>query len=402
MATGATVTLSDYDDIREALRDPALSRSFDKRSWDEGNIRAGIVSIIHGDEHRERRRIENTQFRRDRLFAYEKNLFPTVCDALVAALPVGEPVDLLRVSGRMSMALSAKRTGIDHDGSVESLDRLVVLVLIFSKGSAILDIRGDRSEVEEEVRSAYRDFDAEFFGASYDRRTLAAAGGVASEDVLEVLIAGGFPRDLVLRECAIFLQGGTTTSSHTVCSLFDLLWASADSAESRLRLVDDVAFAQRCVHETLRLRPTTPVIRRLVEANTSVAGHQLEKGDVVLLDVREAHRDPRWFGAEPLRFDPERTVDPAVPLWGLAFGGGSHQCIGRSVAGGFPVGGHPEDQAIDPAARLFGLIALQVMTLARHGLVPDADRPPRLDDTTDRGSRWATYPARITGTAVRQ
>ena len=111
MATGAAVTLSDYDDIREALRDPALSRSFDKRSWDAGNIRAGIVSIIHGDEHRERRRIENTQFRRERLFAYEKDLFPTVCDALVAALPVGEPVDLLRVSGRMSMALSAKRTG---------------------------------------------------------------------------------------------------------------------------------------------------------------------------------------------------------------------------------------------------------------------------------------------------
>jgi len=401
MATGAAVTLSDYDDIREALRDPALSRSFDKRSWDAGNIRAGIVSIIHGDEHRERRRIENTQFRRDRLFAYEKDLFPTVCDALVAALPVGEPVDLLRVSGRMSMALSAKRTGIDHDGSVESLDRLVELVLIFSKGSAILDIRGDRSKVEEEVRSAYRDFDAEFFGASYDRRTLAAAGGVASEDVLEVLIAAGFPRDLVLRECAIFLQGGTTTSSHTVCSLFDLLWASADSADSRLRLADDVAFAQRCVHETLRLRPTTPVIRRLAEEPTTVAGHRLEKGDTVLLDVRQAHRDPRLFGAEPERFDPERTVDPAVPLWGLAFGGGSHQCIGRSVAGGFPVGGDPEDQTADPAAKLFGLIAVQVLTLARHGLVPDPHRSPRLDDATDRGSRWATFPARVTGSVVR-
>lgn len=398
VVAGTTLTLYDYEEIRDALRDQSLSRSFDKRSWEAGNIRAGIVSIIHGDEHRARRRIENTQFRRDRLFTYEKDLFPGVCEALVGALPRDEPLDLLRVAGRLSMVLSARRTGIDHDGSVAALDRLVELVLIFSKGSAILDILGDRSAVEEEVRAAYRAFDEEFFSTSYDRRSSQRVGREASDDVLEVLIAAELPRDLALRECAIFLQGGTTTSSHTVCSLFDLLWSSPRSDEYRLRLRDDVVFAQRCIHETLRLRPTTPVIRRLVEAPTTVAGADLIPGDTLLLDIRRAHRDRRWFGPEPEAFDPDRTVDAGVPLWGLSFGGGSHQCIGRSVAGGFPVGGEPEESGSDAPTRLFGLIALQILTLVRHGIVADPDLPPRLDDATDRGSRWASFPIRLTGT----
>jgi cytochrome P450 len=398
--SGSTVTLSDYAAIREALRDPALSRSFDKRTWEDGNIRAGIVSIIHGDEHRARRRVENTQFRRDRLFAYEKDLFPEVCERLIGALPEDAPLDLLRVAGRLSMVLSARRTGIDHDGDLASLDRLVELVLIFSKGSAILDIIGDRSAVEEEVRAAYRAFDDEFFSASYERRSLSQVGQEASDDVLEVLIAAGYPRDLALRECAIFLQGGTTTSSHTVCSLFHLLWASPNAAEYARRLREDVAFAQRCVHETLRLRPTTPVIRRFVEEATTVAGTRLTPGDTLLLDVRTAHRDPLLFGPDPEVFDPDRTIAAGLPLWGLAFGGGSHQCIGRSVAGGFPVGGEAGDDGDDAAVRLFGLIALQIITLARKGIGPDPDVAPRLDDATDRGTRWASFPVRLQSVGV--
>jgi cytochrome P450 len=60
-----------YEDIRQALFDPSLSRTFDRRSWAEGNIRDGVVSIQHGAVHRARRRVENSQFRPDRLRLYE-------------------------------------------------------------------------------------------------------------------------------------------------------------------------------------------------------------------------------------------------------------------------------------------------------------------------------------------
>src|SRR5207247_6562037 len=72
----ATITFDRYEDIRAALFDPNLSRTFDKRSYEDGNIRAGIVSIAHGAVHRARRRVENTQFRADVLRLYERELFP--------------------------------------------------------------------------------------------------------------------------------------------------------------------------------------------------------------------------------------------------------------------------------------------------------------------------------------
>ena len=53
----ATIVLDRYVEIREALFNPNLSRTFDDRSYAEGNIRDGVVSISHGPVHRARRRI---------------------------------------------------------------------------------------------------------------------------------------------------------------------------------------------------------------------------------------------------------------------------------------------------------------------------------------------------------
>ncbi len=72
----ATITLDGYEAIRQALFDPNLSRSFDKRSYHDGNIRDGVVSISHGPMQRARRRVENSQFRADQMKLYERELFP--------------------------------------------------------------------------------------------------------------------------------------------------------------------------------------------------------------------------------------------------------------------------------------------------------------------------------------
>src|SRR5436309_14083432 len=68
----AVIEFQTYEEVRAALFNSDLSRSFDKRSFAEGNIRDGVVSISHGATHRARRRLENTQFRPDRLREYER------------------------------------------------------------------------------------------------------------------------------------------------------------------------------------------------------------------------------------------------------------------------------------------------------------------------------------------
>ena len=115
IADRPTVVLRDYDAIRQALFDPNLSRTFDPRSYAEGNIRDGVVSVSHGSVHRARRRIENSQFRADRLRLYERELFPAVLADLLEVLIEGDSADVFAIGGLLSVVLAARRAGLDID-----------------------------------------------------------------------------------------------------------------------------------------------------------------------------------------------------------------------------------------------------------------------------------------------
>src|ERR1700758_3293147 len=124
-APTAVVEFERYEEIREALFHRDLSRSFDKRTYHDGNVREGVVSIVHGSVHRSRRRVENTQFRPDRLREYERDLFPSVLSGLLDQLITDEHVDLFPLGELVSVVLAARRAGIDFDPSdTETLHEL--------------------------------------------------------------------------------------------------------------------------------------------------------------------------------------------------------------------------------------------------------------------------------------
>ena len=398
-----TVVLDGYDDVRQALFSPHLSRTFDERSYAEGNIRDGIVSVSHGAVHRARRRVENSQFRPDVLRLYERELFPQVLRDLLDTLIDAPSVDLFAVGEHVSVVLAALRAGIDLDPTnLEHRRDLVRYVDVVSQGAAILDAR-DPDAVRELVREAYETFDRDWIRPSWERRAALIerqrAGELGSDglphDILTVLLLHHddpalalTDRGRVVREVATYLQGGTHTSAQTLVNAFDLLFALGPRGSAIIeRATEDLALCQRIVHETLRLRPTTPRMRRRAVGATTLAGRTLEPGTVVVLDALTANRDPRLFGANPDEFDPDREVDPSVARWGLSFGAGAHQCPGRSVAGGFPA---PADGATDDE-HIYGLVALEVREICRRRPRPDSGRPPERDTRTERHTRWASY-----------
>ena len=408
-AAAPTVVLDRYDDVREALFSPHLSRTFDERSYADGNIRDGIVSVSHGAVHRSRRRVENSQFRPDVLRLYERELFPQVLRDLLDTLIDAPSVDLFAVGEQVSVVLAALRAGIDLDPTnLEHVQDLVRYVDVVSQGAAILDAR-DPDAVRELVRAAYETFDRDWIRPSWERRAALIerhrAGELGSDglphDILTVLLLHRddpglalTDRGRVVREVATYLQGGTHTSAQTLVNAFDLLFAAGPRGNAIVeRATDDVALCQRIVHETLRLRPTTPRMRRRAVAATTLAGRPVEPETVVILDALTANRDPRLFGANPDEFDPDREIDPSVARWGLSFGAGAHQCPGRSVAGGFPPPAHgePDDDHI------YGLVALEVREICRRRPRPDSERPPERDTRTERHTRWATYSVALDG-----
>lgn len=398
----ATITFDRYDDIRAALFDANLSRTFDRRSYDEGNIRDGIVSISHGALHRTRRRIENTQFRAEVLRLYERDLFPKVMNDLLDRLITSEHVDLFPIGEALSVVLAARRAGIECDpASLDQLRTLVRLVDAFSQGSAILDAR-DPDAVRTLVREAHEEFTRDFVRPAWERRAAlieSARRGERStdelpQDILTVLLLHREDPSLeladdgrVVREVATYLQGGTHTSAQTLVNSLDLMFAEPDADALLERCAHDTLFAQRVVQETLRLRPTTPKAKRRAEADTEVAGTRIPQDALVVLDLAAGNRDRSVWGPEADAFDPDREVPANVPRWGLSFGAGAHQCPGRAVGGGFPVPGTFE---VD-GDHVYGLVALEVQAVARRGVRPDAERRPERDLRTERFTRWLHY-----------
>lgn len=401
----ATIVFDRYLDIRAALFDPNLSRSFDKRSYEDGNIRSGIVSISHGAMHRARRRLENSQFRADVLRLYERELFPRVMNELLDVLIDGEHVDLFPIGELLSVVLAARRAGIEYDaGSLAELRALVHHVDVFSQGSAILDAK-DPDAVRALVRATYAEFERDFVRpAKAARQELIARvrrgelpAGELPQDILTVLLLhaedGALELDdgRIVREVATYLQGGTHTSAQTLVNSLDLIFPRDDQVGVIERIARDRLYAQRVVQETLRLRPTTPKIKRRAEAETEIAGVRVPKDALVVLDVANGNRDARLFGERPEEFDPDRAVDPNVARWGLSFGAGAHQCPGRSVGGGFPI---PAAFEVDDD-HVFGLVALELQAVAERGVRPDPDAAPERDLRTERFTRWLHYPVRF-------
>jgi len=402
------VVLTSHEDIREALYHPDLTRQHDDRRFEEGNPRDGILSMLHGEEHRRRRRLENPLFRREALVTYERELFPTVLRDVLATSTRVE-VDLFPLAGALAVVLAARRAGIDHGGTMEELLGLWSHVLTIAQGSAILDVIGDPEVVLQQVCAVLREVDRDHVGPSRTRRAeLVASCPVGEErslpdDLITRVITlreEGSPLvadidDGVLnREAALYLHGGSHTSAQTTCSTFHHLLGldgGGGPHPSLERVAEDPLWAQAAVHETLRLRPTTPRVQRRAVRDLEVAGRRVPQGGAVIMDIRVANRDPVLFGDRPDEFDPGRRLAEGVPLWGLSFGAGPHVCIGRSVAGGFPLHDGDITSGVGPA-HLYGLVALIVQAVARCGPRPVPGDPPALDRRTDRGSRWERFP----------
>ncbi len=123
---------------------------------------------------------------------------------------------------------------------------------------------------------------------------------------------------------AVFLFGGIETAEATIANaLFHLL--------SDVALVDavraDPALLAPAVDESQRLEPAATRVDRYATRDVEVAGLKIRKGDLVVVSLAAANRDPAVF-ADPDRFDLHR----ANAHRHVTFATGPHACIGMYLA----------------------------------------------------------------------
>lgn len=399
------VSITDYETARQALFNPDLKQAL----YDEGAVLMHKVLVaLHGDEHQARRDLEGKVFKRNFLHYYENEVFPVIlAESLTPFLKTGR-ADLLDFGYRTMIDLTIQFAGIDRvDNSQEELETLLRILRVLGEAATLAHYTGDKDEVRKRVKTHLDEFEQKFFTHSKTRREACIAefkAGKLSEDelprdILTVMLRNedelDLPMDLILRETAFMYLAGAHTSIHSLThAMHEIFTWCNDHPEDRNKIATDPLFLQHCVHESMRLHPSSPQSWRTATCPIKIQDKQIEEGTTVHIDLYHADRDTGIFGADADTFNPYRQVARTHPPYGLAFGIGIHACLGRALAAG-----NLAKEDTDPDQHQYGTVALLARALLQHGARPDPDNPARKDPNSKR-ELWDTYPILLDSAAA--
>jgi cytochrome P450 len=131
-------------------------------------------------------------------------------------------------------------------------------------------------------------------------------------------------RPEIVSNAAVMMFGGIETSEGMTTSLFWHLLTTPGVLEAVLA---DRSLAANAVEESLRLEPAAGRVDRYATADVGLGGSTIRRGDLVIVSLTAANRDPATF-PDPDRFDVRRENARSH----LAFAQGPHACVGLHLA----------------------------------------------------------------------
>lgn len=388
-----------YEGCVHALKQPDLRQSL----YDAAALMMSDVLVnLHGKEHRARRLVEGTIFRKDVFLHYEKNFLPRTLDETIRPFLEAGHGDLVDIGYRVMMNLTVDFAGIDRpERSHEETSELLRLLKEFSLAPALgQSLEADVEPKKARIRKAMTEFEARFLTPSRRRREAllaeVEAGRMAKEDlpddVLMALILGQEELQMTdeqfLQEGIFYMLAGAHTTIHSLAHAMHELFEWLDAHPEDIALLkDEPFFIQRCVFESLRLHPSSPVAKRRALCPVTLAeGDEVPQGDEVVVNMRQANRNPELFGQDSESYNPHREVSGGKTPYGLSMGYGMHACIGRNLA----IGVEPRPSST-PEEHQYGTVPLIVEALLRFGVQRDPDGEPKKDETITRIT-WSEYP----------
>ncbi|HEX9855385.1 MAG TPA: cytochrome P450 [Acidimicrobiia bacterium] len=146
-----------------------------------------------------------------------------------------------------------------------------------------------------------------------------AGSGAALQEARAVLT----PAELA-SNAAVVLFGAIETGEGMIANL---LWHVFGNEAIARAARTDGSLVSRSVEESLRLEPAAGRVDRYATRDTTVGDARIASGDLVIVSLAAANRDPDVF-PDPDRFDPDR----ANVRDHLAFAVGPHACPGAHLA----------------------------------------------------------------------
>jgi cytochrome P450 len=163
---------------------------------------------------------------------------------------------------------------------------------------------------------------------AYFTEMLADRRGRARDDLTGALLAAEIDGDRltdheIIGFLFLMIVAGNETTTKLLGNALYWLWRHP---EERARLRRDPSLIPSWVEETLRYDNSTQALARVLTRDVRLHGARLAAGERVVLLIGSANRDPEAF-PDPDRFDLLRDTRAS-----LAFGQGTHFCLGASLA----------------------------------------------------------------------
>jgi len=387
-----------FAEIDEILR----SKDFRQGSHQESQTFFGrSLLTIDGDEHYDRRRLEAPLFTKAALEHYEHiELIPLISKTLeeckrdrgVDGLVRADLCILLRA---MLARISAATTGIDGVDTAEQTVRFRDFVDQLGVGATVEWAVEDHGTMIHRILAVRDEFNREFFEPSVKRRkeiiSRIQAGKLTHDSLPRDLLSlmyfhwdDDWDDELPLREATLFVVAATQTTTHAVPHLIRHLeeWF-AEHSQDRAK-TSDKEFLKRAAAETLRMHLPSPALLRIANRDVLLSsGAKVCKDERVACLFAPANKDASVFGADANLFNPYREAGGSKP-WGLAFGGGEHACIGRSLVTGLSA-------RTDATAGTDGTMVNIASALYAAGIEIDIDDPP-LYTATSHHDAYGRFP----------
>jgi cytochrome P450 len=329
------------DTVRDALR------LFDGES----------ILVSEGDQWRQQRLLLQQGFRSERLRGYAR-VAENQTRELLLKWPVEGPIHADKEMAELSMRiLSRVLFGTQPRHEIAKAIRVVLDARAAETGDAVSSV-GRRTRTSGQGRDQALSQVHEFLDDLIQKRNAEAED---HGDLLSMLILSS-RRDLEMgkdqRQVDQQIRDETISMIHasldaTSAALSWTLYLVARHANVQMRLKREIRkveagpsetaldqaelpFAERVIHESLRLYPPNWVlITRRCLRDANIGGYRIPKGSWLYIFPYVLHRDARWF-TSPETFDPDRFAPEAFgPPQRAAYiplGLGPHVCIGKALS----------------------------------------------------------------------
>ena len=308
--------LSRYDDVLAAFKDPltfsnAQGVSLERSSMGDASVVASFLAM-DPPRHDQMRALVSRAFTPRRVADLEPQIRALATHHIDRFIAQGHCDIVQEFAAKLPMDVISELLGVptaDRDALRHWADSVV------HREEGRADIPATALQASGQLLGYFRELVAQ----RRERR-----GADLPSALLDAEIDGSHleDRDVVAFLFLMIIAGNETTAKLIGNALF-WLWKHPHERE---RVQHAPTLIPNWIEETLRYDSSTQMLARTVTHEVELHGRQLKQGDRVLLLVGSANRDERVF-ANANVFDIGRDTSQH-----LAFGKGTHFCLGASLA----------------------------------------------------------------------